>query len=75
MTTITRATPAVAVSSRPGAGAALRHTATLAWRSLVQIKHNPMELIDLSVQPIMFRSSPDSARRSAAYALIVSSMR
>ncbi|RCG30706.1 ABC transporter permease [Sphaerisporangium album] len=27
---------------------------TLAWRSLVQIKHNPMELLDLSVQPIMF---------------------
>ncbi|GAA4615848.1 ABC transporter permease [Actinoallomurus liliacearum] len=34
--------------------ATLRHTATLAWRSLVQIKHNPMELIDLSIQPIMF---------------------
>ena len=27
---------------------------TLAWRGLVQIKHNPMELIDLSIQPIMF---------------------
>ncbi|HEX5598443.1 MAG TPA: ABC transporter permease [Micromonosporaceae bacterium] len=34
--------------------AGLRHTATLAWRSLVQIKHNPMELLDLSIQPIMF---------------------
>ncbi|MEU4424593.1 ABC transporter permease [Actinoplanes sp. NPDC024001] len=33
---------------------ALRNTATLAWRSLVQIKHNPFELIDFSVQPIMF---------------------
>lgn len=54
MTTITRTAPAVAASSRPGAGAALRHTTTLAWRSLVQIKHNPMELVDLSVQPIMF---------------------
>lgn len=32
----------------------LRHTLTLAWRSLVQIKHNPMELLDLSIQPIMF---------------------
>ena len=31
-----------------------RHTMTLAWRSLVQVKHNPMELLDLSVQPIMF---------------------
>ncbi|SCL29435.1 oleandomycin transport system permease protein [Micromonospora nigra] len=34
--------------------AGLRHTATLAWRSLVQIKHNPMELLDLSIQPVMF---------------------
>ena len=32
----------------------LRHTITLAWRSLIQVKHNPMELLDLSVQPIMF---------------------
>ncbi len=32
----------------------VRHTMTLAWRTLVQIKHNPMELLDLSVQPIMF---------------------
>ncbi|MBX6387122.1 MAG: ABC transporter permease [Microbispora sp.] len=54
MTTITRTAPAVAAPSRPGVGAALGHTMTLAWRSLVQIKHNPMELIDLSVQPIMF---------------------
>ncbi|MDG4767337.1 ABC transporter permease [Solwaraspora sp. WMMD406] len=34
--------------------AGLRHTGTLAWRSLVQIKHNPMELLDLSIQPLMF---------------------
>src|ERR1700754_1136717 len=33
---------------------AVRNTATLAWRTLVQIKHNPFELIDFSVQPIMF---------------------
>jgi oleandomycin transport system permease protein len=32
----------------------IANTATLAWRSLVQIKHNPFELIDFSVQPIMF---------------------
>jgi oleandomycin transport system permease protein len=32
----------------------LRNTATLAWRTLVQIKHNPFELLDFSVQPIMF---------------------
>ncbi|MEU7611993.1 ABC transporter permease [Micromonospora sp. NPDC049204] len=34
--------------------AGVRHTVTLAWRSLVQIKHNPMELLDLSIQPVMF---------------------
>jgi oleandomycin transport system permease protein len=33
---------------------ALRNTATLAWRTLVQIKHNPFELFDFSVQPVMF---------------------
>nr|WP_246497145.1 ABC transporter permease [Sphaerisporangium rubeum] len=40
--------------NRVGPAAGFRHTMTLAWRSLVQIKHNPMELLDLSVQPIMF---------------------
>ncbi|MEU4623047.1 ABC transporter permease [Actinoplanes sp. NPDC023801] len=33
---------------------AVRNTGTLAWRTLVQIKHNPFELIDFSVQPVMF---------------------
>jgi oleandomycin transport system permease protein len=32
----------------------LRNTGTLAWRTLVQIKHNPFELLDFSVQPVMF---------------------
>jgi oleandomycin transport system permease protein len=32
----------------------LRQTMSLAWRTLVQIKHNPFELIDFSVQPVMF---------------------
>ncbi|WP_093172559.1 ABC transporter permease [Sinosporangium album] len=41
-------------SSRVGVGATIQQTATLAWRSLVQIKHNPWELLDLSIQPIMF---------------------
>ena len=42
--------------SRAGVGPldAVRHTLTLAWRSLVQIRHNPMELGDLSLQPLMF---------------------
>ncbi len=34
--------------------AGVRHTGTLAWRTLVQIKHNPFELFDFSVQPVMF---------------------
>ena len=32
----------------------LRQTLTLAWRTLVQIRHNPYELLDMSIQPIMF---------------------
>lgn len=48
--TATAARPA----NRVGLLAGLQHTATLAWRNLVQIKHNPMELMDLSIQPIMF---------------------
>jgi len=32
----------------------LRQTCTLAWRTLVQIRHNPWELSDFSIQPIMF---------------------
>jgi oleandomycin transport system permease protein len=50
--TATTAAPALARWVTPAAG--LRHTLSLAWRSLVQIKHNPMELLDLSIQPIMF---------------------
>ncbi|WP_431907608.1 ABC transporter permease [Micromonospora carbonacea] len=53
MTAATVTTP-LAPARRIGVGAGLRHTLTLAWRSLVQIKHNPMELLDLSIQPVMF---------------------
>lgn len=49
MTTISATFPA---KVSPLAG--LRQTASLAWRGLVQIRHNPMELGDLSFQPIMF---------------------
>ncbi|MCX4474050.1 Daunorubicin/doxorubicin resistance ABC transporter permease protein DrrB [Micromonospora sp. MW-13] len=51
--TVTADTP-LAPARRLGVAAGLRHTLTLAWRSLVQIKHNPMELLDLSIQPVMF---------------------
>ncbi|MEU0155082.1 ABC transporter permease [Micromonospora fulviviridis] len=53
MTAATLAAP-LAPARRPGVVAGLRHTFTLAWRSLVQIRHNPMELLDLSIQPVMF---------------------
>ena len=32
----------------------LRQTGSLAWRTLVQLKHNPLELMDFSIQPVMF---------------------
>ncbi|MEO3814587.1 ABC transporter permease [Sphaerisporangium sp. B11E5] len=54
MTTLTGTTAVQTLHNRVGPAAGVRHTLTLAWRSLVQIKHNPMELLDLSVQPIMF---------------------
>jgi oleandomycin transport system permease protein len=56
-TTITHpaaGTPAPVLQDRVGPLDAVRHTLTLAWRSLVQIRHNPMELADLSLQPLMF---------------------
>jgi oleandomycin transport system permease protein len=55
MTTLAQTpAPAAALSIRVGPLAAVRHALTLAWRSLVQIRHNPMELADLSLQPLMF---------------------
>ncbi|MBM0238553.1 ABC transporter permease [Micromonospora sp. ATA32] len=53
MTAATLTAP-LAPARRLSLVAGLRHTVTLAWRSLVQIKHNPMELLDLSIQPVMF---------------------
>ena len=56
MTTIAQpaSLPEAVPQDRIGPLAAVRHTLTLAWRSLVQIRHNPMELGDLSLQPLMF---------------------
>jgi oleandomycin transport system permease protein len=45
---------AEALAPRVGPLEGLRQTFSLAWRTLVQIKHNPAELIDFSVQPVMF---------------------
>jgi oleandomycin transport system permease protein len=55
VTASTYAAPAPqAVSKRISPTTTGRNILTLAWRNLVQIKHNPMELLDLSIQPIMF---------------------
>ena len=53
MTTLAQ-TPSPTLSIRVRPLAAVQHARTLAWRSLVQIRHNPMELADLSLQPLMF---------------------
>ena len=50
---------AVGLAARPlrtrvGPVEGIRQTCSLAWRTLVQIKHNPFELIDFTVQPVMF---------------------
>jgi ABC transporter DrrB family efflux protein len=50
MTTVELTPPAVRVNPIQG----LRQTLTLAWRTLVQVRHNPFELLDFSIQPIMF---------------------
>jgi oleandomycin transport system permease protein len=48
------APPAPALTARVSPMEGLRQTGTLAWRTLVQIRHNPWELGDFSFQPIMF---------------------
>jgi oleandomycin transport system permease protein len=45
---------AAPLPARVGPLQAVQQTCSLAWRTLVQIKHNPFELMDFSVQPIMF---------------------
>jgi oleandomycin transport system permease protein len=54
MTAVAPTAPAAVLPRRVSPIEGLRHTLTLTWRVLVQIKHNPMELMDFSVQPIMF---------------------
>jgi oleandomycin transport system permease protein len=45
---------AIAPAARVSPVEGVRQTLTLSWRTLVQIKHNPFELIDFSIQPVMF---------------------
>ena len=42
------------LAPRVGPLEGLRQTFSLSWRTLGQIKHNPAELIDFSIQPVMF---------------------
>src|SRR2546430_17388375 len=39
---------------RPGPIRTARHTAALAWRAILKIQHNPEQLLDVSLQPIIF---------------------
>jgi oleandomycin transport system permease protein len=54
MTAVAETAPAAVLPRRVSPIDGLRHTLTLTWRVLVQLKHNPMELTDISFQPIMF---------------------
>jgi len=53
-TTVVSAPPLLELPARVSPLAGLRQTVNLAGRTLVQIKHNPMELLDLSLMPLMF---------------------
>jgi oleandomycin transport system permease protein len=55
MTAVTVTGPATpAVKPRVSLAEGLTQTLTLAWRTIVQVRHNPWELGDYSIQPIMF---------------------
>ena len=55
MTTIsTTLAPPRPITPRVSPMEGLRQTMTLAWRTIVQVRHNPWELGDFSIQPIMF---------------------
>lgn len=54
MTTTAALPGADAPSARVSPLDGIRQSLTLAWRTLVQIRHNPWELGDFSIQPIMF---------------------
>jgi oleandomycin transport system permease protein len=55
MTAVTATAPGAApLSPRVNPAEGIRQTLTLAWRTIVQVRHNPWELGDFSIQPIMF---------------------
>jgi oleandomycin transport system permease protein len=55
VTAVVTGLTATVVQPRPiGPLRTLRHGATLTWRSLVKIRHSPEQLLDLTLQPIIF---------------------
>ncbi|WP_165989719.1 ABC transporter permease [Streptomyces sp. YIM 98790] len=48
------AAPKGELPQRVGLADGVRQSLTLAWRTVVQVRHNPWELSDFSIQPIMF---------------------
>jgi oleandomycin transport system permease protein len=55
MAAIAHTLPARPVPARRiGPVRSLRHAFTLAWRAVVKIRHNPEQLLDVSLQPIIF---------------------
>ncbi len=60
MSTVTRSTsldvsrPGSSGRHRIGPVRGLRHGLTLAWRAIVKIRRNPEQLLDVSLQPIVF---------------------
>ncbi|HEX6197707.1 MAG TPA: ABC transporter permease [Jiangellaceae bacterium] len=55
MSAITATVPAAEeLSPRVSPAEGIRQSLTLAWRTIVQVRHNPWELGDFSIQPIMF---------------------
>jgi oleandomycin transport system permease protein len=55
-TTLTRASapPANAPNRRMNPVRATRHALTLFWRNAMRLKHSPEQLLDITLQPIMF---------------------
>jgi oleandomycin transport system permease protein len=53
-TAIAPASAAPELAPRVSPAEGIRQTMTLAWRTLLQIRHNPWELADFSFQPIIF---------------------
>jgi oleandomycin transport system permease protein len=54
MTSTTPTRPAADLPARVSLLDGVRQSLSLAWRTIVQVRHNPWELSDFSVQPIMF---------------------